>query len=113
MTAIAYTTSWPQEGKKHRYTWASVTESDTCLALDIQELPQDISVEFDGTWGGASGTIVGTNNTATIPMTAMDGSTAAWTADALFSMLQRPGSITPTFAGGSSQSMTVTIILWY
>ena len=113
MAAITYTKTDPQPGKKQVITWANVTESDTFVAFTFQEMPQDISIEVDGTFGGASVTMLGANSTAAVALTAMDGSTAAWTADAIFSILQRPGSLTPTAAGGSSQSLTVTMILWF
>jgi hypothetical protein len=116
MAEIAYTTSIEQPGIKHTYTWSNVTENDTCAPFEFQDLAQDISIEADDTsaWGGASLTLVGSNGGSSGAVcTAMDGSTAAWTANALFSVLQRPGSITPTFAGGSSQSVSIAMTVWY
>lgn len=103
-----------QADKKHVYTWSTVTESDTCAAVIFQEVPQDISVQITGTWGGATATIVGDNGAGSgVACSAIVTAAASWTANALFSLAERPGSATPTFAGGSSQSLTITLIAWY
>lgn len=112
MAVIPYTVTRDQNGLFHTVVWTGVTEADTCAAYLFQQLPQDISVEFDGTWGGATATLVGSNGGGGKACTAIGGTTADWTADALVSVLERPKSFTPTFAGGSSQSMSVYMVVW-
>ncbi len=115
MGTINYTVTRDQQDSKITVTWANVTEADACSAFVFQSLAEDITVEADDTaaWGGATLTIVGSNGGTGSACTAMDNSTAAWTANALFSIRQRPGSVTPTFTGGIGQSVTVYMTLWF
>lgn len=114
MAVISYTTTRSQEDQKYLVTWENVTENDTCLAFLFNEHSKNICVEADDTsaWGGSTLTMVGSNGGGGIACKAMDDSTSSWTANALFSIRERPSQITPTFAGGTSQSVTVHMVVW-
>ena len=116
MATIAYTESYSQDARKLKITWENVTEADICQTFDFGNvLPADISIEADDTsaWGGATLTMVGSNGGGGVACTSMNESTASWTANALFSILQRPNDITPTLTGGTSQSVTIYMVVWY
>lgn len=114
MAEIAFTASRTQADTQHKFTWSAVTESDTCAKLTINELPQDISVHVSGTFGGATAVIKVANDGGTgVDALDLTGTAISLTAEGLKSVLERPATIVPTFSGGTSQSATVTIILWY
>jgi len=114
MATISYTVTRDQQGIKTTITWPNVTEADTCAAYGFQALAENITVEADDTaaWGGSTLTMIGSNGGTGKACTSMNNSAAAWTANALFSIRQRPSSITPTFSGGLAQSVTVYMTIW-
>lgn len=114
MAEIAYTVEHVHPGGKHVVTWAGVTESDTCQAFNLQELPLDISAHIYGTFGSATGVLKIKNGGGSgVNAKSLDSVAISATTETLVSVLERPNTITPTFSGGTSQSLTVAIILWY
>lgn len=114
MAVIPITVARSADETKHIHTWSAVTESDTCAALTVHQLPQDISVAIYGTFGSATGVFKIKNGGGSgVNAKNLDGNTISLTAEGLASMLERPDSITPTLSGGTGQSVTVAIILWY
>jgi len=115
MATITPTVTRDQADSKYTVTWTNVTAADACAAFSFEALAENITVEADDTtsWGGATLTMVGSNGGTGNACTAMNNSTASWTANALFSIRQRPASITPTFSGGVGQSVTVYMTVWF
>ena len=103
-----------EAGHKILVQWDNVTESDTCTGFKCLGLYQDISIEADDTsaWGGATFTVVGDNGGGGATCRAVGTGSTSWTTNAIFSIVERPDTITPTFTGGSSQSVTVYMICW-
>ncbi len=113
MAVISYTTEWNQEDLKQTVTWAAVTQADTASPFTVQEYAENISVDLDGTWGTSSLAVWGNNGGGGAAMLGTDTSTAAWTADAMFSILPRPSVITPTITAGTTHSITIRLVIWY
>jgi len=114
MAVISYTVERVHPSTKHIVKWAAVTENDTCEAFTLQELPLDISAHIYGTFGGATGVLkIANGGGSGVNAKSLDSVAISIAAESLVSMLERPNTITPTFSGGTSQSLTVAIILWY
>lgn len=114
MAVIPYSVDRVHASTKHVVTWASVTEADTCAAFTLQELPLDISAHIYGTFGGATGVLkIANGGGSGVNAKSLDSVAISMTTEGLVSVLERPNTITPTFSGGTSQSLTVAIILWY
>lgn len=92
------------------WTWAAVTESDTFAALDLQEY-EAVAVEFTGTFGGATAILQGAvlSNYATLKDgsgTDISKTSAAWQ-----TVGQQTRYVKPSASGGTSQSLTVTLLV--
>lgn len=93
-------------------TWASVGESDTFERYEFKEVVSEISVHAYGTFGGATLTFKGANYDADgVTLQQMDSTSAQCTAEDLLSILDRPLFITPTHSGGSSESVTIKMLV--
>ena len=111
MAEIAYVLSTTDNGDA-LVTWLAVTESDTFEAYSLKESVFEISVHVAGTFGGATITMQGGNDSSTfVALTQIGGSAAAATAADIFSVLDRPLDIKPVAAGGSSQSSNVYMLV--
>lgn len=93
------------------YTWAAVTETDTFAALDMAEY-EAAAVEFTGTFGGATIVLQGAvlSTYATLK-DAPGGSDISKTAAGWQTVGQQPRYVKPSASGGSSQSLTATLLL--
>lgn len=112
MAAISPTVT-QSAGQYLKVTWSSVTESDTFAVFSFSELPQDISVHVSGTFGGATTVLkVANNGGAGVNATDLGGVPISITSEALTSVRERPLTIQPVASGGSSQSQTVTMVVW-
>lgn len=93
-------------------TWADVTESDTFGRFDFAEVVKEISVHVHGTFGGATVVVKGSNYDAEgVTLSQLTGLAASVAAEALFSLLERPKFIQPVHSGGSSESVTVVMLV--
>lgn len=91
-------------------TWTPVTESDTCLPFENPGR-SDRSVQVEGTFGGATITIEGSND-GTNWHTLHDGSGTAltFTSADLRQVLEVTRYIRAKTASGSGSSVTVTLL---
>jgi hypothetical protein len=99
-----------QDGSVIRAIWTPVTEADTCAPVQFPQYA-DKSVQVAGTFGSSStavqGTIDGTNFAA---LTDQGGTTIAITAAGIKQVLQNAYQIKPVTTGGTSQSLTISMI---
>jgi len=111
MAEIAYSVS--TTGKDDLLlTWASVTEADTFQQYLLDRAVSEISCHVSGTFGGATVTIKGGNVASEmLALTQLGGAAAATTVADIFSLLDRPIYIQPTHAGGSSESVTIYMMV--
>lgn len=95
------------------YTWTNVTESDTFQRLELDSLPQEISVHIKGTFGGATVVMKGSlEDEEGATLSQLGSLDASATSEDIFSLLDRPLYITPTHSGGTSESVTVSVAVW-
>lgn len=93
-------------------TWSNVTEADTFQRFEFAEAVSEISCHIVGTFGGATVTFKGSNYGADgIALSQMDGSAATALVEDIFSILDRPLYITPTHSGGSSESVSIYMLV--
>jgi len=93
-------------------TWTGATESDTFQRFELAEAVAEISCHTVGTFGSATITYKGSNYEAEgVALTQMDGTDAVATDENIFSILDRPLFITPTHSGGTSESVTVYMLV--
>jgi hypothetical protein len=93
-------------------TWTALTEADSAAVLDLGEYEVD-AVEFSGTFGGAtivlkgcvlsSGTMTGLTD---LGGTAISKTSAGWQ-----TVREQPRYVQPVASGGTSQSLTITLLL--
>lgn len=94
-------------------TWTPVTNADTFQAYSLDQRVSDLCFSYGGTHDGATLVINGGDGTRSGPTNSLTG-VAAWTADACFSLAERPRSIAPaTSGGGGSQSVGLSLMVWY
>ena len=98
----------------HLYLWETLTESDTALPVSVP-FSADRSVHVVGTFGGATITMQGTNETAPTnyeTLTNIDGTTACtFTAAALQQIEENTVWIRPSSASGSSSDVDVYLLV--
>jgi hypothetical protein len=92
------------------YTWANVTAADTASAIECGGYV-DKSVQFTGTFNGATAVMKGSNDGITFEtLTDPQGNDISKTAVDLEQITEATRHIQPTFSGGGgSQSISVTI----
>lgn len=94
------------------YTWAAVTENDAPASIRLDEAPLDILMQTDGTFGGMTMALHGSNNDATfIALKDLDGTDIAHTAAALSAVRTAPLYIKPVRTGGASASLNVRVLV--
>lgn len=93
-----------------RIVWENITENDTADPILIASGKH--TVEFNGTFGGATGTLQGGNTSGDLvdidADAAPDG--LSFAAQGMSNLEIAGGFVAPDFSGGSSQSITVTIV---
>lgn len=114
MPEIAYSIETTEKGDA-LVSWVDVTESDTFQTFDLDRAAAEISVHIKGTFGGATVSITGSNHAGNAGPTLQQigGSNASATAEDIFSVLDRPLELTPTASGGTSQSVSVYMMVRY
>lgn len=91
--------------------WINVTEADTCSATDDYIRYADRSVQFEGTFGGATAIIQGSlDGTNFHNLHDPFGNNLSTTSATFAAITELARQYKPTFSGGSSQSITVTLI---
>jgi hypothetical protein len=97
-----------------KVTWANVTENDTFVAWTKDggcASLTDKSIQFAGTFGGATLTVEGSNDeTNFVGLNDPQGSAISATSAAIEQILENTAVIRPSISGGSSSSVTVTIV---
>jgi hypothetical protein len=93
--------------------WSPVTENDTFQSYGFEEVVSEISVHVKGTFGGATFSLTGSNHAGNTGPTLQQigGTDAEATVEDIFSLLDRPLEITPTATSGSSQSLSVYMLI--
>lgn len=111
MAEIAYSMNKQRPGAI-LYEWEAVTQADTFQRLELDTAAVEISAHIEGTFGSATVVLKGANKDADgVVLQQMDGTEAEATAEALFSILDRPLYITPTHSGGLSESINVRLLV--
>jgi hypothetical protein len=112
MAEIAFALSNTEKGDT-LVVWADVTESDTFQMFELDRAVSEVSVHIKGTFGGATVVITGSNHVGnTGPTLEQIGNSAARaTTEDLFSILDRPLEITPSASSGSSQSVSIYMMV--
>lgn len=111
MSEIPYNLSTTSGGDA-LVTWLAVTESDTFQTYDLKEAVSEISIHSNGTFGGATITIKGGNDSSTfVDLTQIGGDAATATEAGIFSVLDRPLAIKPSAASGTSQSVNIYMLV--
>lgn len=114
MATIAATSvdiSYHQDRSVYVWTWAALTENDTAASLDLGDY-EAAAVEFSGTFGSATivlqGSVLGTTYTGLKDLggTSISATSAAWQ-----SVREQPRLVRPSASGGSSQSLTITLLV--
>ena len=105
----------PDKGPKWQvYSWAGVTEADTCAPVKVEPAMFAYSMQTSGTFGSATvslhGSIDGTNYVALKDAT---GTAISATAAGIVSGGQIALYLKPVATGGSSQSLTFTLMVGY
>lgn len=95
-------------------TWANIGDADTCVGVKRPDLA-DRSVQAEGTFGGATITMQGSNNSTTgsdgnwETLTVPSGTNVTFAAAGIKQVTEATGWIRPSTAGGSGSSITVTM----
>ena len=98
------------EPKVRQTVWAAIGDADTCTPVRLPDFT-DQTVQFGGTFGGATLTLQGSNDGTTYSiLTDPQGNNISVTVAAIKSVLQAPLWIKPVTASGVSSSTTVTLI---
>jgi hypothetical protein len=112
MAEIAYTLTTTDKGDA-LIVWPSVTEADTFQMYELDSAVSEISVHIKGTFGGATVIVTGSNHAGNTGPTLeqIGNSAASTTTEDLFSILDRPLEITPSASSGSSQSVSIYMMV--
>lgn len=112
MAEITYTTT-RDTGGGVLYTWASVTEADTFEPAEFTKKNfSSIAIQIGGTFGGATVVVNGSNDDSVYGgLSDLGGTAISVTAAALKSIGDKPLYIQPAASGGTSQSLTVKMLV--
>lgn len=96
-----------------RYTWTNVTQADTCeVIIPGGTEPLIGSISVSGTFGSCTVALQGSNDgTNFYSLKDLGGSTIAITAAGAVEFTSAMYSFKPVASGGSSQSITITVVL--
>lgn len=101
------------DGSSILLVWTPLTEADTCRAVALPA-HSDKSVHASGTFGGASVSVQGSNNSGASFVALNDAATGtpvAITAEAIKAVLENTQQIKPVAAGGAAQILTISMLV--
>lgn len=102
----------PYDGSVKKYTWTPLTETNTDGAPIEMGPWADRSVQVEGTFGGATVTIQGTNDGTNWQTLNNPASVAlSFSAAGFKGILELPMKIRPLVTGGTSVSLTVSMVV--
>lgn len=111
MAEITYSITTRPRGTQ-LVTWSGVTESDTFQQYTLDGPPAEISCHITGTFGSATVVMQGGNvDSEMLDLVQIGGSAASATSADIFSLLDRPLYIQPSHSGGTSESVTVYMLV--
>jgi len=113
MAVISHAYSTDSGSAAHTVLWETITDSDTAqIWCPINTNGAICSIQFSGTWGGATVVLQQSNDGATW-FTANDvlGTAVSATADAFFELSIAAKYVRPSTSGGSSSDVDATLIL--
>lgn len=97
-------------GAAFQVQWTPCTENDTCAAVRLPEYA-DRSFQVEGTFGGATVLLKGSNDNSTFEGLRDPSHTAiSMTSAGLQAVLENTIYTQPTYSGGSGQSLTITML---
>lgn len=98
------------DGSAMKAVWAAVTEADTFVAVSMPEYLR-ASVHISGTFGSATVVLKGSNTgTNFFGLDDIEGTAISMTAEGLKQVQEGTIYYQPTHSGGSSESVTVTML---
>ena len=110
MTTINPTVTFPSSDSV-KVVWATVTENDTAASYSGLSEYSDRTVQFTGTEGSSTMTFRGSNDETNFEILNDPlGTAISLSSNGLRQILEYTESVKPVFAGGSSQSVTVTLV---
>lgn len=99
------------DGSTLKVQWTPVTEADTCAPVTYPEC-SDKSFQIEGTFGGSTTVLKGSNDGTNYEGLRDPGGTAiSFTAAGLKAVLENTVFIQPVSSSGSSQILTITMLL--
>lgn len=95
------------------YTWETVTENDTASAvIPAGSEPIFGSIQFTGTFGGATGVLQGSNDASNwVTLKDPNGTAVSTTAVGAFEFSTAMTYLRPSFSAGTSQDVDVVMVL--
>lgn len=113
MVAIVRTTDKIIRGA-HWWTWSNIANADTATAIGDAEgivAFADKTVHVDGTFGGATVTLVGSNDGITFfGLSDPQGAAISFAVAGLVAVLENPRYIKPLLTGGAASSIDVMLV---
>ena len=103
------------DGSALLVVWSPLTEADVCQAVQFPK-HSDKSIHVSGTFGGATVTVNGANNsfaTAGIGLRDPSSTAISFTAEGLKTILENTQQVKPIAAGGAGQSLTISILFHF
>lgn len=113
MAAITRTTDKITRGS-HWWTWSAIGNADTATEIGDDEgivAFADKTVQVDGTFGGTTVTLEGSNDGASwFGLSDPQGTAISFTAAGLSAILENPRYIKPVMTGGAASSINVRLV---
>lgn len=99
-------------GNTYLYEWVLTTADATGVAISVPGA-SDKSIQFDGTWGGATAVMEGSNDNATfLPLTDPQGNAISKTADALEAIIENTLWVRPRLSSvGIGATISVRLLV--
>lgn len=98
------------------HTWSGVTEADTCAPAPIDATPRSLTVQFSGTFGGATAIMQGSNDLAfslAAPLDDVEDVAVSSTSAGSWELRYAWPFVRPSASGGTGQSLTITLAVGY
>jgi hypothetical protein len=109
MATIGFAGSWLSRGV-HQTVWSAMGNADNGAPQTPSSLA-DKTVQFDGTFGGATAVLSGSNDgTSWFTLSQPDGSPISATVSALMQIVENTKYVRPTTSGGAGSSINVRMV---